>query len=112
LFVAKTETLKMLTKLSENRGGSLAGYTFEVSRTGDKKAAVGDVFDEVAKHELDDIKEAFPDMCTPIDYSAELPYHTAEELTSLGIGKKVATIGSSGFGGTKAAEVNDDTPPW
>lgn len=112
LFVAKTETLKQLTKMAEKRGGNLAGYTFEVSRTGDKKAAVGDMFDEVAKHEAADIKEAFAELADPLNYAEELPYHTADEITSLGIGKKVATIGSKSFGAKTADQIDDDKPVW
>jgi hypothetical protein len=112
LYVAKTETLKQLTKMAEKREDGLVGVTYEVSRTGDKKAAVGDLFDRVGEHSMPDIKEAFPEFGEPLNYNEELPYLTADELTALGIGKKVATIGSKSFGGTKSEEVDEDKPVW
>ena len=36
LFIAKNQTIKMLTKLAAKRGG-LQGCTFDVARTGDKE---------------------------------------------------------------------------
>lgn len=114
LYVAKTETLKQLTKMAEKRENGLVGVTYEVSRTGDKKAAVGDLFDRIAEHEMSEIEEAFPDIGKPLDYDSELVYHTAEELIALGIGKKVATIGSKSFGkkAKTSDEIDEKDTPW
>lgn len=122
LFVAKTETLRQLTKMAEKRDNSLAGVTFEVSRTGDKKAAVGDLFDEVARHSVEDVLAHFGEDGKPLDYEKELTYRSAEEMKAAGIGKTVATIGSgtfgpSGFGGKSAVgvsadAVDDNKAPW
>lgn len=116
LFVAKSDTLKQLTKIAEKAqsGKGLVGMTFDVSRTGDKKPAVGDVFMMIAHHEMADIVESFGEDAQIIDYADEAPYLTAEQMQDLGIGKKVATIGSKSIGakGASADDVDDANPPW
>ena len=114
LYVAKTETLKQLTKIAEKREDGLVGRTFEVSRTGDKKAAVGDLFDHVAEHSVEEIVEAFGDEGQPIDYNAELPYVTAAQMKELGIGKSVQTLGGgfSKIGGKTSDDIDPDEKPW
>lgn len=113
LFVAKTGTIKQLTKMAEKRENGLAGVTFEVSRSSDKVAAVGDLFDEMSKHTLAEIEEHFgAEIGTVINYEEELPFVPAEELVKLGIGKKVATIGSKSFSGSKSEDIDEDKVPW
>lgn len=94
LFVAKSESLKQLTKMAEKREDGLAGSTYEVSRTGDKKAAIGDLFDYSSTHSAKEIKEEFGDDGEVLDYDENITYRTAEELLDLGLGKGVEGIGS------------------
>jgi len=95
LFVGKKETIKQLTKLAQKRGG-LAGCTFEASRGNDKTAAVGNSFDFETKRSLDEIATAYnlkSEDASPADYEQEITYHTAEELTALGVGKAITGPG-------------------
>lgn len=115
IYAAKSETLKQLTKMAEKRENGLVGVTYEVSRTGDKKAAVGDLFDRIAEHEPSDVIDHFAEDGKPFNYGEVLVYHTADELSALGIGKKVATIGSGSFGkpsGKKADDLDENKAPW
>lgn len=96
LFVAKQATLKLLTKLAVKRGG-LARCTFDVSRSGDKAANVGDAFDFVQKwenlQEIADACEIKIEEAQPADYEAEITYRTPEELIELGVGKAHGGVG-------------------
>lgn len=93
LFVAKRNTIKQLAKIAAKRDGSLAGCTFDVSRTGDKEPAVGNQFDFVEKFEsFEDIAAKFGlemDAVMPANYAEELKYRSPEELIDLGVGKAV-----------------------
>lgn len=101
LYPAKSITFEMLNKLAQKRGG-LAGTTWDVSRVGDKAAAVGSMFDFVEKS--DDIealkakytrttkdektgKETTHTIFVPADYDTEIVYRTGEQLLGLGLGK-------------------------
>jgi hypothetical protein len=98
LFVAKLQTLKQLTMLSQKRGG-LTGCTFDVSRVGDTSAAVGSVFDFQHKHgtrqEIMDKFGLTEEDVMPADYGAEIRYLTPQELIELGAGKALTGIGNS-----------------
>lgn len=91
LFVAKRNTIKLLTKAAVKRGG-LAGCTFDVTRTGEKDPSVGSSFEFVQKFESgDEIAEKYdmkPEDIVPAEYETEIQYRTADELCDLGIGKK------------------------
>lgn len=104
LFLCKRETYKLLSKLAEKRGG-LAGCTFEVSRTGEKKPGVGDLFDFVVKYDDPSQLAAKYDLpieeVQPANYEEELTFHTAEELVNLGVGKAVT---GSGIGYEKGVD--------
>lgn len=98
LFVAKKETIKVLTKIAVKRGG-LTGCTFDVSRGGEKTPAVGSQFDFTEKNSLEDIASALDlklEDVMPADYEKEITYYTAEQLSEMGVGKKPAGPGFSG----------------
>jgi hypothetical protein len=124
LFVAKPITFDMLNKLAQKRGG-LANCTFDVSRVGDKSAAVGSMFDFREKHtDIEALKEAFQmdviDPQTgkvtgtktayePADYDSEIVFMTDEELRGLGFGKTVQTgVSFKPGGAAKKAAASDD----
>ena len=90
LFVAKRDTIKLLTNLAKKRGG-LAGCTFDVTRSGDKKARVGDVFDFQHKYsKLSEIAAKYDlkmEDVQPAEYAEEIIYHSPEDLIKLGVGK-------------------------
>jgi len=111
LYIAKSETLKQLTKMAEKLPHGLCGVTYEVSRTGDRKAAVGDLYDRVGEHSYAEILEHFgADLAKVIDYPSALTVLSTAEMSKLGIGKKVSTFGSSK--GKTADDINDDSIPW
>ena len=88
LFVAKAGTLKLLTKHAIKRGG-LTGITFDVSRTGDKEAAVGNVFDFIDKSELEALakdNDWSEELIEPLNYEDEIEYYTGEQLVEMGFG--------------------------
>jgi hypothetical protein len=103
LFVAKATTRKLLAKLAGKRGG-LTGCTFDVSRTSDKAAAVGDQFDFVTKatsyEEIAAKYDLKPEDVKPADYGEEIKYIAPEELIALGVGKAPAGIGYQKTGAT------------
>lgn len=92
LFVAKQGTLKMLQSKATKYGG-LAGRTFDVTRTSDNEASVGNDFDFVEKY---DSRQSIADKyglkledVQPADYEEEIPYYTADQLREKGFGGKV-----------------------
>lgn len=87
MFVAKAMTMKQLQKIAAKRGG-LTGATFDVSRTGDKSAGVGDMFDFTEKRSLAQLKKAYPDVkdWEPGNYAEEIVYRDADELRTIGFG--------------------------
>ena len=94
LFVCPRGTVKLLHKIAKKRGG-LAGVTLDVSRSGKKAARVGDMFDFVAKTNMERIKEKLgEETATPFDYEEVLPYVPEDELRNLGFG--AAPVGKSG----------------
>lgn len=105
LFVAKRNTIQLLTKIATKRGG-LAGCTFDVSRIGDKSPGVGTQFDFVEKFEsYEDIAEKYGlklEEVAPANYEDEIRYLSPEELISLGLGKAPSGVGyEKGMGGLK-----------
>lgn len=111
LFVAKPTTVKLLTKIAIKRGG-LTGCTFEVSRGSDTDPRVGGMFDFVSKQELEEIAaeikaqglgggepaltaEKALEYTQPYNYGEVLTYYSADQLTEMGVGKPVQTIGKS-----------------
>lgn len=101
LLVAKTQSFELLNKIAQKRGG-LAGCTFDVSRMGDKAAAIGSMFDFVEKHDVEVLKKEFTrkvkddkgnetgkveTIFKPADYEHEIVYRSAEDLAAMGFGK-------------------------
>ncbi len=102
LFICKRETLKRLQKIATKRDG-LLGITFDVSRTGDKSAAVGSDFDFVEKRTAANLKKAYGLKLEDVkayDYEETIKYRNAEELKELGF--TTLTVG--------AADVSSDGP--
>lgn len=96
LFVAKRSTLQLLTKMAEKRGG-LTGITFDVSRTGDREPAVGNVFDFIQKDDLEEMRQENgwkAEDIVPLNYDEELSYYTADQLAEMGFGPKMNGPGS------------------
>lgn len=98
-YVCKPDTLKILQKLAIKRGG-LAGCTFDVSRTGDQSANVGNMFDFVEKRSMADLqaqygslKKGEEKLIQPIDFATFVSYKTADELRALGFGTPVLGSG-------------------
>lgn len=95
LLVAKRDSIKQLTKLAEKRGG-LRGCKFDVSRTGDKSPAIGNVFDFTEKLTDAQLAKLFGDKSAPLNYEEILAnmYMPAKELRKLGFGSMTAPVGS------------------
>ena len=96
MFVCKRETFKRLQKIATKRGG-LAGWTFDVSRIGDKSPSVGSDFDFVEKRDAAALMKAYgleKDEVTPHDYEEVLIYRDAGELKQLGFGTIGVGLGS------------------
>ncbi len=97
LLVAKPTSMEMLTKIAVKRGG-LAGATFDVTRMGDKSAAIGSMFDFVEKNKIADLQATFTEEVevngvkkvqttfVPADYTKEIVFKTPEDLLKSGIG--------------------------
>lgn len=98
LYVAKKGTIQHLAKLAGKRGGTLAGCTFDISRTGDKEPGVGNQFDFVEQHgSIEELMEAFgisAEDCQPANYMDEITYYSPQELIDLGVGK---ALGGTGY---------------
>lgn len=108
LYVAKHDTMKMLLKHAQKNGG-LVGCTFDVSRTGENSANVGNSFILDQKNDLADIVATFqaPDKpIAPLDYEKVIHYYTAAELGGMGI--KGAP--SFGAGAASSGEAKSATP--
>lgn len=114
ILAAKPNSFELLNNIAIKRGG-LAGATFDVSRIGDKAAAIGSHFDFVGKKEIEELRKQYaydftdPDTgevikrtkFTPAKYDEEIIFRTDEELLSFGFGKP--TTGSqSGFSGNNS----------
>ncbi len=104
LFVAKNQTYEILNKLAIKRGG-LVGTRWDVSRSGDKSASVGNMFDYTDTRELDAIiaeytrtYEADGKTITVApgvaDYEKEIDFKTGDELRAEGFGAAQVGVGS------------------
>lgn len=94
LMVVKRDTIKMLQKLAVKRGG-LRGCRFDVSRTGDKSASVGNVFDFTEKLNEQALVAAYKEKAKPLNYEELLMgmYLPAKDLRKLGFGSSAGPIG-------------------
>jgi hypothetical protein len=118
LFVAPPMTFETLNKIAMKRGG-LAGLRFDVSRKGDKAAAVGDTFDFMQKEEpaalaakyvrqvnykekneqTGEVEDKTKMVCDyeVLDYEEEIVFRTPEELRALGFGKGASAPTTGGL---------------
>lgn len=96
LFIAKRNTIKILTKIAVKRGG-LSGCTFDISRGGKNDPAVGSQFDFVQKYgKRSEIAAKFglkEEEVQPANYAEEIRYRTPEQLIELGVGKAASGVG-------------------
>lgn len=88
LYVAKRGTVKQLLKMAQKRGG-LAGCRFDVSRTGDKEASVGNVLDFTEKYTPAQMKQMFGEEAVPFDYDACIGemFVPSKDLRKMGFGQ-------------------------
>lgn len=96
LFVAKRHTLRQLQALATPRKG-ISGWTVQISRVGEKSAAVGDTFDFLEHHneaylrktyvKTDEKTKKTETVYKVADYQKEIRYLSAPELRKLGFGK-------------------------
>lgn len=110
LFICKRETFKRLQKIATKRGG-LTGATFDVSRTGDKSAAVGSDFDFIEKRTPSDLKKAYGLKAEDVksyDYEKAITYRTAEELRELGFTTQTIGAADVSAGGPAQTATNYD----
>jgi hypothetical protein len=104
LFVCKLDTYKMLQKIATKRGG-LAGCTFDVTRTGDKSANVGNMFDFVEKKQVAALLKKYK--VEVVDYEKAIPYRDEESLRALGFGSDNSAQYGSKYKG-KATEEEEE----
>lgn len=122
LLVAKTQSFEMFNKIAIKRGG-LAGAKFDVSRTGDKSAAIGSMYDFTEKGDPEELKKKYTrtykdkegkehTVCDfePLDYEKEIVFRGEEELRKIGFGKGNSAGGVSGFSGSSAAGNGGSAP--
>lgn len=96
LFVVKRATVKVLMKEAAKRGG-LTGCEYDVSRTGDKEASVGNVFSFNEKYTLPVLAKKYGSkdkVVAPFKYDEVISFMPASELRKLGFGSTDAPIGS------------------
>lgn len=95
LYAANKDVLAMLTTLAIKRGG-LRGCRFDVVRTGEKAARVGNVYDFTEKLTDAQLFQLYKEKSAPIDYNAwyDKNYHSAADLRKLGFGSLTGPIGS------------------
>lgn len=94
LYVPKRKTLAQLTKFAAKKGG-LAGTTWEISRSNEDAASVGDMFEFIEKRTLAELKELYKDEATPAVWAEELTYYSRDQLVKMGFGTS-GKIGGSG----------------
>lgn len=100
LFVCKTGTLEQLQKIATKKGG-LVGWTIDVTRTGSKKAKVGDVLMPDKKQNLTKMSAVLgKDEVVPFDYEECFPSYSAKELEE-SFGFTMSSVGDE-------MEVEDD----
>lgn len=99
LFVCKSGTLEQLQKIASKKGG-LVGVTLELTRTGSKKARVGDLIMYEKTQDLKKVaKKLGAEEVLPLDYDECFPSYTGKELEDFGF--HLSSVGSE-------MEVEDD----
>lgn len=104
LFVATRQTIKLLQKMANKRGG-LRYHTYDVSRSDKKSPRVGDLFQWSEAHDYDTLANHFADQLkedenflSPANYEEEIDYKTGAQLAELGI------TGTTPVGGAAAGQ--------
>lgn len=99
LFVCKSGTLEQLQKIASKKDG-LVGVTLELTRTGSKKARVGDLIMYEKTQDLKKVaKKLGAEEVLPLDYDECFPSYTGKELEDFGF--ILSSVGSE-------MEVEDD----
>ena len=98
LVVAKRNSCKLLLQIAIKRKG-LTGCTFDISRTGEKEASIGNVFDFTAKNDMADLAKEFGSkekIIAPINYDQAMQslYVPAAQLQKLGFGSSTTPVGA------------------
>jgi hypothetical protein len=101
LFVAKRKTIQQLQLIAAKRGG-LTGCLFDVARTGDKEANVGNMFDFTEKVAPAQLKKKYKENAEPFEYEEVIPHPSAKELRALG-------FGTTGVGGEQPPSDSEGT---
>ena len=105
-FVFKRQTLKTLQALAVKYKG-LRGCTFEVQRTGNQVARVGDMFMYLGKTPMAKLVDLFgEETCTPYVWETELTLRDRAELIKLGWGGTKVMSSATGAGNTGAANLD------
>lgn len=94
LFVAKRTTYAMLQKLATKQGG-LVGTTWEVSRSTEKSASVGELFQFEEKRTLQELKKLYGDNAEPANIAEEITYYNRRQLLQLGIAGSASVAGGN-----------------
>lgn len=123
LLVAKPQSFEMLNKVAVALGG-LSCVTFNVGRSTKKAASIGDIYINVAKGDLQELRmahkfsivdektkqEQWYTKFAVADYGTEITFRTPDELLKLGLGKPagVAGVGTIGVapGGQGASQAS------
>lgn len=101
LLVCKQATFKLLQKLAAKKGG-LVGATFEVSRSSNNVANVGDMFDFEGKSTLKELQAEYGSddkIIKPFDFNDILIYRDAETLVKEGFVVGQAADDTSDYSG-------------
>lgn len=106
LLVAKRNSMKQLQKIATKRGG-LAGCTFEVSRSNNKAAAIGDMYNFVEKISDEKLrkklikagvkKKEVDELMAPANYRKELTYYSAKQLQKMGLAEERKTLSTKDY---------------
>jgi len=89
LYACKRITYRQLQKIAGKKEG-LAGCRFEISRSNDRVASVGDMFDFESKNDVKAVMEKYE--VEPFDYEESIQKTPAETLRKMGFG--IEAVGS------------------
>ena len=98
LFIAKRTTLGQLQKIASKRGG-LTGVTLEISRSTNKSASVGDMFDVIKEQTLEEVRADVvnggykPELAEPANWAEEIVYRDRAALEELGVVGSTSMVG-------------------
>lgn len=139
LLVAKPTAFDLIAFQAKKHGG-LGCARFTVSRIGAKASAIGDSFELISKEDRQKLRNRYfrvvkateeeiaagkkPEYrktnFVPVDYEADFPYYTCEQLADMGLGRVAASApqgtgfkgnGSQNFNNGGTAVNNNYVPP-